>query len=117
MLEIFVILGKIFFAILSFIFLLVILVAVAGILQIWANRRYSNIWHDLKPSGKYKVLKVLWTDGSIGLLIYYHERNAVGHAIYSCSSANIWKMPREGDYLKPRMDSYAIPPFDIVQES
>lgn len=106
-----------FIIILGFIFLVVVLMAVGRIVRIWTERRYFNIWYDLKPEGSYTVQKVLWTDGGrLGLLLYYNEPNASGHAIYSCDIANVWTLPREGDRLKPRTNPYAIPPFEIVNE-
>ena len=118
MLQFLQVLGGIFLAILVLIFLVVILMSIGRVVRIWTERRYSNIWYELKHEGSYTVQKILWTDGGrLGLLLYFNEDNVSGHAIYSCSIANLRTLPQEGDRLKPRTDPYAIFPFEIIKES
>ena len=111
------ILGGFFFVILAFALSVSALLLLCQMVRVWTERRYTNIWHDLKSEGSYLVKNILWKDGGrIGFLIYYTEANACGYAIYECSTANVWTIPEEGDCLRPIAHSSTLPPFEIIRE-
>lgn len=115
-LEVLQILGIIFLGIVAIVLVGASLLIMGKIIRVFTERRYANIWHDLKPDGSYTVVKILWTDGgTLGMLLHYTEGHASGHAIYECNTATICVVPKEGDQLRPNVLVYdTMAPFYVV---